>query len=195
MLLFLGRLHPKKNVKALLTALARIKSNHDLGNWRTVIAGWDQGGYGGQLAALVQELALEKETFFLGPVHGARKEAALRSASAFVLPSLSEGLPMAVLEAWAYGLPVAMTRDCNLPEGFAAGAAYEIAAEPETMAHDLTAFLSLDDAGLATVGQRGLELVQKRFSWDRVAAQFTDVYDWMLGGGPTPDCVDQGRAQ
>ena len=35
-----------------------------------------------------------------------------------ILPSFSEGLPMAVLEAWAYGLPVLMTDHCNLPEGF-----------------------------------------------------------------------------
>ena len=47
---------------------------------------------------------------FPGPVFGADKEAAFRCADAFILPSHSEGLPIAVLEAWSYGLPVFMTR-------------------------------------------------------------------------------------
>ena len=63
---------------------------------------------------------------FTGPAFGEAKDALLRSADAFILPSLSEGLPMSVLEAWAYGLPVLMTDKCNLPEGFAAGAAVRI---------------------------------------------------------------------
>jgi hypothetical protein len=46
---------------------------------------------------------------------GADKNAALAHANAFILPSYSEGLPMTVLEAWANGLPVFMTRECNLP--------------------------------------------------------------------------------
>jgi len=63
---------------------------------------------------------------FFGPAFGEEKEELLRSASAFILPSFSEGLPMSVLEAWAYGLPVVITPECNLPEGFAFQAALEI---------------------------------------------------------------------
>ena len=189
-LLFLGRLHPKKNVHGLLAALANIKSQGGLCNWRVVIAGWAQGSYGTELAALVRNLALEKDVVFLGPVRGSRKDAALRSASAFALPSFSEGLPMAVLEAWAYGLPVAMTPACNLPEGFAAGAAHEIRAEFGALSHDLSDFLSWSEADLAAMGQRGRELVRTRFSWERVATMFSAVYDWMLGRADTPACVD-----
>ena len=63
---------------------------------------------------------------FLGPAFGETKDALLRSASAFILPSFSEGLPMSILEAWAYRLPVLMTDHCNLPEGFDADAAIRI---------------------------------------------------------------------
>lgn len=188
-LLFLGRLHPKKNVHGLLAALARVKASCGLGNWQTVIAGWDQAGYGVELTALVRELALAADVVFLGPVYGEKKDAALRNASAFVLPSFSEGLPMAVLEAWSYGLPVAMTPACNLPEGFAGRAAYEIAAEPETLPHDLAAFLSYSEAEHSAMGERGLDLVRTRFSWEQAATRFTTVYQWLLGGGSAPDCV------
>ena len=63
---------------------------------------------------------------FPGPQFGTAKAAAYRRADAFVLPSLSEGLPMAILEAWAHEKPVLMTDACNLPEGFAARAAIRL---------------------------------------------------------------------
>jgi poly(glycerol-phosphate) alpha-glucosyltransferase len=191
-LLFLGRLHPKKNVHGLLAALAQIKSNGGLANWKTVIAGWDQAGYAAQLAELVRELALDDDVLFLGPVYGASKDAVLRNTHAFVLPSFSEGLPMAVLEAWAYGLPVAMTQACNLPEGFNAGAAHEIGAEPHILPHDLAAFLAFGETEHSAMGKRGLDLVCNSFSWSEVARRFTAVYNWMLCGGSAPDCL---RAQ
>ena len=57
----------------------------------------------------------------------------LQEVDAFILPSFSEGLPMSVLEAWAYQLPVVMTDFCNLPEGFEAGAAIRIEPDAESV--------------------------------------------------------------
>jgi poly(glycerol-phosphate) alpha-glucosyltransferase len=190
-LLFLGRLHPKKNVHGLLRALARVKADRGLGDWRLAIAGWDQGGYGAELVVLAEALALKREVIFLGALHGERKDAALRNADAFVLPSVSEGLPMTVLEAWSYGLPVAMTAACNLPEGFAAGAARQIATEPDLLARHLTDFLSTSPRDMNTMGVRGAELARARFSWERASQSFTETYAWMHGGGRMPGCVMQ----
>ena len=95
---------------------------------------------------------------------------------------------MAVLEAWAYGLPVAMTPGCNLPEAYAVGAAHKISAEAERMASDLAGFLSMNEADHNAMGRRGLELARTRFSWEKAATSFATVYEWMLGGTP-PECV------
>ncbi len=72
-------------------------------------------------------------TFFAGPLFGAAKEAAYRHADAFVIPSTSEGMPTVVLEAWAYNLPVLMTPQCNLPDGFHQQAAIRIETNPESI--------------------------------------------------------------
>lgn len=134
---------------------------------------------------------------FTGPVFGAAKDALLRRADAFILPSYSEGLPMAVLEAWAYGLPVLMTDHCNLPEGFAANAALRIGTDVASIAEGLRELLSLPttDNGqrttsLASMGMRGRQLVEERFTWPQVAAQMKEVYEWIVGGGTRPMCVE-----
>jgi poly(glycerol-phosphate) alpha-glucosyltransferase len=185
-MLFLGRLHPKKNVLALLDAWpAEAASN----NWHLVIAGWQQGNYQKVLEEKIRQRGLSKCVHILGPLFGHEKHAALRHAQAFVLPSLSEGLPMAVLEAWSYGLPVLMTGACNLPEGIEAGAAMRMALEPNGMSRDLAAFLGLDRTCLATMGSNGLRLVEDRFSWPSVAARMRAVYAWLVDGGIAPPTV------
>jgi glycosyltransferase involved in cell wall biosynthesis len=106
-----------------------------------------------------------------------------------LLPSLSEGLPVAVLEAWSYGLQVLMTEACNLPEGFAAGAALSIGADPAGIAAGLRRLFALSDAERRAVGACGRALVRARFTWASVAEQMSAVYRWVLGGGSPPACV------
>jgi poly(glycerol-phosphate) alpha-glucosyltransferase len=39
------------------------------------------------------------------------------------------------------------------------------------------------------MGRRGLELVQRQFTWESVGRQMHEVYQWLLGGGTPPACV------
>lgn len=133
--------------------------------------------------------SLDSAVLFFGPAFGRDKEDLLRNVDAFVLPSFSEGLPMSVLEAWSYGLPVVMTPECNLPEGFAADAAIRIETSAESITEGLNTLFSMNDADLMTMGAKGRGLVEERFTWKSVAAQMREVYDWMLGGGVAPSSV------
>ena len=96
---------------------------------------------------------------------------------------------MSVLEAWAYGLPVVMTPECNLPEGFIADAAIRIETSAESIAEGLRTLFSMNDSDLISMGQRGRALVTERFTWQAVAERMKQAYDWMLGGGVPPSSV------
>jgi glycosyltransferase involved in cell wall biosynthesis len=190
-LLSIGRLHPKKNLIALLSAWKQVlvAGSREINEWRLVIGGWDDGGYAEQLKQCVREMGLTKTVWLAGPFFGENKDAAFRSASAFVLPSLSEGLPMVVLEAWSYGLPVLMTAECNLPEGFDNGAAIAIEPSVAGIGEGVGKLLALDNAERIAMGRRGRELCAQRFDWSHVARQMKDLLNWIRGGGARPDFV------
>jgi glycosyltransferase involved in cell wall biosynthesis len=189
-LLFLGRLHPKKGVPNLLRAWAVCqKTEHEATNWVMVVAGWDQDGHENLLKRMVGELGIADSVLFPGPLFNGTKNCALRRAQAFVLPSYSEGLPVAVLEAWAWRLPVLMTPQCNLPEGFAEGAAIRADHDVESLSQGLRTLFTMSKSERKQMGARGRRLVEQRFSWPSVTKQIISVYRWVLGGGPRPDCV------
>jgi glycosyltransferase involved in cell wall biosynthesis len=120
------------------------------------------------------------DVLFYGPAFGKEKEAILRSADAFILPSFSEGLPMSVLEAWAYGLPVVMTPECNLPEGFASGAALEIRSGEGSFQGGMRTLIEMTNHERAAMGMSGRRLVEDRFTWPKVAAQMKALYEEVL---------------
>jgi poly(glycerol-phosphate) alpha-glucosyltransferase len=204
-LLYLGRLHPKKNLVTLLKAWvavqkARVRSQKS-DEWLLAIAGWDQGGHEEKLQRLATQLGIawchitEHRTsnrtslVFLGPQFGTDKDACYRACDAFVLPSLSEGLPMTVLEAWAYAKPVLMTPECNLPEGFAAEAAQRMGTTANEIATGLRQLVEMTEGERKEMGIRGRTLVAAKFSWPRIGQRMHAVYEWVLGGGTPPETV------
>lgn len=97
---------------------------------------------------------------------------------------------MSILEAWAWELPVLMTRECNLPEGFERGAAIRIGTEPDSIAEGMRSLLTMSQSSRETMGRAGYRLVNESFTWSHVASRMAEVYRWMLGGGAAPDCVE-----
>ncbi len=99
-ILFIGRLHPQKNLKNLLYALERIQ------NIRLQIIG--SGYLKDELASLAQEKNIHVE--FLGNKPHNDISTYINYADIFVLPSLYEGNPKLLLEAMACGVPIVTTR-------------------------------------------------------------------------------------
>jgi glycosyltransferase involved in cell wall biosynthesis len=211
-MLFLGRLHPKKGLENALRAWAASRSeaspDSKPSNWQFVIAGWDQGDHEVRLKQLCEELELSFadvpakqflsleassgqlsgfSVVFVGPVFGELKAQLLERANVFILPSFSEGLPMSILEAWAYELPVVMTDYCNLPEGFNADAAIHIDTEVEGMSAGMIKMIECSDAELKGMGVNGLNLVKEKFTWATIAAQMGELYQWVKKRCPQGD--------
>ena len=184
-LLFLGRLHPKKGVMELLRGWDQVQPE----GWSLAVVGWADGDYEKELEGYLHSAGVDN-AHLLGPMFGEEKEAALHHADAFILPSYSEGLPMAVLEAWSYQLPVLMTPACNLEEGFKQGAALKILPEVVSIADGLDHLFSLSHGDRKTIGWRGRRLIEGRFTWPRIAEQMYDVYRWVYGRGDMPDVIN-----
>jgi len=188
-LLFLGRLHPKKGLVNLLRAWHELRRIDPEDEWTLAIAGWNQGHHEQELRQLCKDLQLEHRVDFLGPKFGAEKTTLLCEAEAFVLPSFSEGLPVSILEAWAHELPVLMTPQCNLSQGFQEGAALPIGTDVKGIVQGLEALLAMTEAQRIAMGTYGRRLVEKHFSWPVVASHLFSVYDWVIGGGKKPEWV------
>jgi len=190
-LLYFGRLHPKKGLAELLEAFALTRRAAP--NWRLIVAGWDDGGYLDTLRSICAGLDISDVVSFPGPAFDKNKEDRFLQADAFILPSKSEGMPMAVLEAWSYGLPVLMTPECNLQNGFSEGAALRITCTPDAMAAQLTAFFDLSEEERRKIGIAGRYLVRSSYRWSSIAEQTTTLYSWIMGESGRPEFIDPGK--
>lgn len=169
--LYLGRIHPKKNLHALLDAWAAadLPANAELH-----IAGW---GDAADMAAFHDRLgSAPASVHFHGAVHGADKARLLAEARWMILPSHSEGLPMAILESWAAGTPTIMTAACHLPEGLETGAALACGTDTPSIAGALEQALRLDSAEWQRMAQAALALAQGRFSSGEVTREWIAAY-------------------
>jgi glycosyltransferase involved in cell wall biosynthesis len=188
-ILYLGRFHPLKGLRRLIEAWSAVREEAAAANWRLTLAGWDQNRHRAELEGLVDQLQVRSTVAFLGPQFNADKDRCFAAASAFILPSESEGMPMSILDAWSWRLPVLMTDACNLPDGVDAKAAIMMTPEVNSIAAALRQLFSLSDSEREAMGRNGRCLVEERYQWPRVGNSMTEVYDWILGHGPRPACV------
>jgi glycosyltransferase involved in cell wall biosynthesis len=129
--LFLGRLDPKKGVELLLSAFSRCSGEEP--NLRLVVAGAGEPPYEAALKDAARQ-ANESRVIFPGHVSGEVKRALLAHALVFCLPSKSEGLPTACLEAMLSQTPVVISRECYLPEVAVERAGFVVERTPEAIA-------------------------------------------------------------
>ena len=185
-LLFLSRLHPKKNVAGLLEAWRRTAP--DRPEWQLVITGPDEGGHRAALAAQVAKDAIPRVQF-TGPLYGADKAALISRTDLFVLPTLSENFGIAVAELLAAGVPAIVTKGAPWEglETHRAGWWIDHGVAPLEAA--LRTATALPAAERRAMGGRGRDWMGRDFGWDGIGRDMAGVYRWVLGQADRPACV------
>lgn len=182
-ILFLSRLHEGKGVHDLIEAWRTF----DDSEWKLMIAGPPEDE---DISARVRELeSSDPRVIYIGAVDDEAKWELYRSASLFVLPTRSENFGIVVAEALAAGLPVITTKGAPWQELETHRCGWWIDHGVEPLVEAMRHAMSLSDEERRAMGARGRELVEKHYSWDRVAREMISVYDWTLGRSAPPGCV------
>jgi sugar transferase (PEP-CTERM/EpsH1 system associated) len=166
-----ANLRPVKNHSLLLRVGSRLCQSHE--QVRFVFAG--DGPLKEQLVTLAEELGISAKVRFLG----ARSDIpeVLNALDIFVLPSLSEGMPNAVLEAMACGLPVVATRVGGIPELIEDGnTGLLVASEDERQLEAILGNLLRCKAKRHALGEKGRQRVLERFRLERMVQEYQELY-------------------
>lgn len=172
-ILFAGTLNSNKGYADLIRGFAKIAQKHPY--WKVVFAG---NGQVEQAKALAQSLGVENQCQFLGWVNGKQKDAAFRRASVLCLASYQEGFPMAVLDAWAYGIPVVSTPAgglIDIVEEGKTGLLFE-AGNSDQMAEKLDKIISNDTMRM-DIGVKSRLLAYTTFNINTINHQLGDLYE------------------
>jgi len=188
-ILFLGRITPKKGLPMLLRAMFEL--SHRLDNWHLVIAGKDEFNHQKEIESLIKQLALQSRVKFVEPLFGQDKRDAFAAAELFVLPSHSEGAPVTILEALGAGVPVLTTKASPWEELVTHRCGWWVEPTAPAIGDALLDAVTHSPEELQVMGKRGKALVTEKYTWTRVAHQTIELYTWLLGQGKLPDFVQR----
>jgi len=176
-LLYVGTLHPRKNLVRLIRAFGQM-----LGAWPMeageppllVLAG-KKGWLYDQIFNEANTLGLGNRIVFVGYVPQSHLSPLLAGAKAFVFPSLFEGFGFPILEAMACGVPVVTSRASCLPEVAGDAALLVDPYDEAELAHAMMKALT-EPALRANLIERGLRRARE-FTWERCAAETLAVLE------------------
>jgi glycosyltransferase involved in cell wall biosynthesis len=180
LLLFMGRLHPKKRPELLPDVISAIQS--DFPEATLIVAGTGEASFVELIRRRAHGLALGDRVRFLGHLSGEAKFSALAAADLFMLPSRQENFGIAVAEALHAGVPVILTRSVNIwreIEEAEAGIAVTDNDLVQNLANAVTALL-LDDDRRSIMSLNAQRLANEAFSWDTSCRRTLEIYEDVL---------------
>ncbi|MEW4272107.1 glycosyltransferase family 4 protein [Priestia megaterium] len=174
--LFLGRLGERKGTYDLLDSIKKLKENGVSGKF--YFAG---DGEIEQVKQLIQEYELNEIVTVLGWVNSTQINDLLKQVDFLVLPSYNEGLPMAILEAMNFGLPIISTYVGGIPEVITNDDnGYLInPGEIDDLTKALTSLIENKDLRIE-MGEKNRDIILKRFDIQSLMNDLSNIYSALL---------------
>ncbi|NJM19754.1 MAG: glycosyltransferase [Richelia sp. SL_2_1] len=173
LILFLGRIDPKKGLDLLAPAFAKVHSKFP--QTHLIVAGPDSIDFIPTVKNYFKQAGCLNAVTFTGMLTGSIKQAALAAASLYVAPSYSEGFSMSVLEAMASGLPCVITTGCNFPEAAAAFSAHVVDIDADAIANALIECLK-NPQEAQLMGMKARQFIFQNYTWEQAAKKLLKTY-------------------
>ena len=176
-ILYVGSLWRVKGVETLLRAAAALSPRN------VAISLVGDGPLRGDLEALAAELGLAESVVFHGQVRRQDLASQYRQADLLCVPSLSEALSLATLEAMFCGLPVVGSNTGGIPSLVTHGVTGHLAVPGDVagLAECIRKAAASRDH-LATLGERGLERARSEFGWPVIADKLNALVQATISG-------------
>jgi glycosyltransferase involved in cell wall biosynthesis len=175
-LLFLGRLIPRKGADILIDAFAKACPT----SGRLVIAGPEgEAGYVDLLRQRARTAGVESRVIFIGPLYDDQKFQVLADSDLFMLPSRYENFANSAAEAIAAGMPVIISDRCGISSLVEGRAGLVIPVETAALTKAIETLLT--DRVLYQKFQQGCRAVAAELGWDRLSAQQESYYAQAMG--------------
>lgn len=171
-ILFAGTITQKKGYLDLIQSFSLIA--HKYPEWKLIFAG---NGEIENAKRLAKDLHIEEQVIFKGWVNREEIQVLFEKASILCLPSYTEGFPMAVLDAWSYGVPVITTPVGGLPDVLISGI-NALVFEPGDLNKlaKLLEELIIDDSLRKRISDESIKLSQDKFSIATISKQLSELY-------------------
>ena len=170
-ILFLGRIHKIKGIDILIHAYADLLK--EIPNTRLVIAG-PEDSYLSVIKDQIQREKPENIPLFTGPLYGQEKIAAYIDSDVFVLPSRHDAFPNTILEAWACGTPVIVTKGCLIAD-IVEKAGYVSDLDANELKETIKTVLTDETRRMKNV-HTGLELIKNEFNLTSCLDKMEKIY-------------------
>jgi len=158
----MGRFVPEKNFHHLIKAFASLKEKE----YKLIIAG--DADFEDTYSKGLKKLAKENDVILTGFIKGDKLHELLTHAKVFVLPSSHEGLPIALLEAMSYKLPVIVS---NIPANLEIGldpSCYFYVGNDKELADKI--------ADIFNNGEKQISYNMENYHWNKIAEQTMNIY-------------------
>ena len=174
-LLFLGRIHPIKNIEGIIKSLSMSKE-FEKQKFKLLIAGEGKDSYLDKIKLLVKEVGLIEQVIFLGPVVGVKKQELLAQSYGLILASYSENFGNVVVESLAQKTPVIATKGTpwELLDTYSAG--FWIENTHEALSNSIDKLLSLNEHEYRKIRENAYNLVTTEFDIDRNIQKWIEYY-------------------